>query len=99
MANEYGNDFVVLTDEDGREIEFEVLGSIEYDGLTYVGLIEQFDDPAVQLESDGRMIVLKAIEDDNGEELLVTIDDEELANVLPAFEEALCEEYDIDGEE
>ncbi|MBQ7935036.1 MAG: DUF1292 domain-containing protein [Clostridia bacterium] len=99
MANEYGNDFVVLTDEDGREIEFEVLGSIEYDGLTYVGLIEQFDDPAAQLESDGRMIVLKAIEDDNGEELLVTIDDEELANVLPAFEEALGEEYDIDGEE
>jgi uncharacterized protein YrzB (UPF0473 family) len=99
MANEYGNDFVVLTDEDGREIEFEVLGSIEYDGLTYVGLIEQFDDPAAQLESDGRMIVLKAIEDDNGEELLVTIDDEELEAVLPAFEEALGEEYDIDGAE
>ncbi len=99
MANEYGNDYVVLTDEDGREIEFEVLGSVEYDGLTYVGLIEQFDDPAAQLESDGRMIVLKAIEDDHGEELLVTIDDEELANVLPVFEEALGEEYDIDGEE
>lgn len=99
MANEYGNDFVVLTDEDGREIEFEVLGSIEYDGLTYVGLVEQFDDPVAQLESDGRMIVLKAIEDDNGEELLVTIDDEELAAVLPAFEEALGEEYDIDGAE
>ena len=98
MANEYGNDFVVLTDEDGREIEFEVLGSVEYDGLTYVGLVEQFDDPAAQLESDGRMIVLKAIEDDNGEELLVTIDDEELAAVLPAFEEALGEEYDINEE-
>ncbi len=96
MANEYGNDFVVLTDEDGREIEFEVLGSIEYNGLTYIGLIEQFEDPQLQVESDGRMIVLKAIEDDNGEELLVTIDDNELAEVLPAFEEALGEEYDID---
>ena len=96
MASEYGNDFVVLTDEDGREIEFEVLGSVDCDGITYVGLVEQFEDPAAQLESDGRMIVLKAIEDDNGEELLVTIDDEELANVLPAFEEALGEEYDID---
>ncbi len=98
MASEYGNDFVVLTDEDGREIEFEVLGSVDCDGITYVGLIEQFDDPQAQLDSDGRMIVLKAIEDDNGEELLVTIDDEELARVLPAFEEALGEEYDI-GEE
>lgn len=96
MANEYGNDFVVLTDEDGQEIEFEVLGSIDYDGITYVGLVEHFDDPQAQLESDGTMIVLKAIEDDNGEELLVTIDDEELAKVLPAFEEALGEIYDID---
>ncbi len=99
MANEYGNDFVVLNDEDGREIEFEVLGSIEYEGITYVGLVEQFDDPQQQLDSDGLMVVLKAIEDDNGEELLVTIDDEELARVLPSFEEALGEEYDIDGEE
>ncbi len=99
MANEYGNDYVVLTDEEGREIEFEVLGSVEVDGMTYVGLVEQFEDPRAQLESDGRMVVLKAIEDDNGEELLVTIDDEELAHVLPAFEEALGEEYDINGEE
>ena len=98
MANEYGNDFVVLTDEDGREIEFEVLGSIEYNGLTYVGLIEQFDDPQQQLESDGQIIILKAIEDDNGEELLVTIENDELAEVLPAFEEALGEEYDSEEE-
>jgi len=96
MANEYGNDFVVLTDEDGREIEFEVLGSVEYNGLTYVGLIEQFDDPQQQVESDGQIIILKAIEDDNGEELLVTIENDELAEVLPAFEEALGEEYDIE---
>ena len=63
-----------------------------------MGLVEQFEDPQDQLDSDGRMIVLKAIEDDNGEELLVTIDDAELAAVLPDFEEALGEEYDI-GEE
>lgn len=82
MANEYGNDFVVLTDEDGREIEFEVLGSIEYDGLTYVGLVEQFDDPVAQLESDGRMIVLKAIEDDNGEELLAASPEEDVKSQM-----------------
>ncbi len=99
MASEYGNDFIVLTDEEGRELEFEVLGSIENNGITYVGLVEHFDDPVKQLESDGMMVVLKAIEDDNGEELLVTIDDDELAEVLPLFEEALEEEYDIAGEE
>lgn len=99
MANEYGNDYVVLTDEEGREIEFEVLGSVECDGMTYVGLVEQFDDPQAQLESDGQLVVLKAIEDDNGEEVLVTIETEELAKVLPLLEEALGEEYDLDEEE
>ncbi|MBQ8893507.1 MAG: DUF1292 domain-containing protein [Clostridia bacterium] len=99
MANEYGNDYVVLTDEEGRELEFEVLGSIECDGMTYVGLIEQFEDPQEQLESDGQLVVLKAIEDDNGEEVFVTIDQEELAKVLPLLEEALGEVYDLDSEE
>ena len=98
MANEYGNDFVVLTDEDGREIEFELLGSVDCYGITYVGLVEQFDDPQAQLESDGQLVVLKAIEDDSGEEIFVTIDSEELAKVLPLLEEALGEEYDIDDE-
>lgn len=98
MANEYGNDYVVLTDEEGREIEFEVLGSVECEGMTYVGLVEQFDDPQAQLESDGQLVVLKAIEDDNGEEVLVTIETEELAKVLPLLEEALGEEYDLDEE-
>ena len=96
MASEYGNDFVVLTDEDGRELEFEVLGTVEMNGISYVGLIEQFDDPARQIESEGNMVVMKAIEDDHGEELLVTIDRDELRAVLPLFEEALQEEYDID---
>ena len=99
MANEYGNDYIVLTDEDGQELEFEVLGSVECDGMTYVGLIEQFDDPAAQLESDGQLVVLKAIEDDNGEDVYVTIDNEELAKVLPVLEEALGEIYELDDEE
>lgn len=99
MASEYGNDYIVLTDEDGRELEFEVLGKVEVDGMSYVGLIEQFEDPQAQLESDGQLVVLKAIEDDNGEELLVTIDNDELAAVLPVLEEALGEEYDIKEEE
>lgn len=99
MAKEYGNDFVILTDEDGRELEFEVLGSVECDGMTYVGLIEQFEDPVAQLESDGQLVVLKAIEDDDGTEVFVTIDNEELAKVLPLLEEELGEEYDMDEEE
>lgn len=63
-------------------------GSVEMDGTIYVGLIELFDDPKKQLESDGTLFILKTIEDDAGEEILVTIDDDnELNRVSRVFEE------------
>ena len=88
MSNEYGNDIVTLTDESGAELQFEHFGSVEVDGTVYVGLIELFDDPKKQLESDGTLFILKTIEDDAGEEIFVTIDDdEELIRVSKVFEE------------
>lgn len=87
MANEYGKDIITLTDEDGKELQFEHYNSVEMDGTVYVGLIEVFDDPQKQLESDGTLFILKTVEDDAGEEILVTIDDEELARVSKVFEE------------
>ena len=87
MNSEYGNDIITLTDEDGRELQFEHFGSVEVDGTIYVGLIEVFDDPQKQLESDGTLVILKTVEDDSGDEILVTIDDEELKMVSKVFEE------------
>ena len=87
MSNEYSNNIVTLTDEDGREIQFEHFGSVEVDGTVYVGLIELFDDPQKQLESDGTLFILKTVEDDSGEEIFVTIDDEELQVVSKVFEQ------------
>ena len=97
MASEYGNDYITLTDEDGREIEFEHIGSVEVDGLTYVGLVEVFDDPQKMLESDGQLIILKVVEDESGEEILVTIEDpDELRKAAHAFEEEFDDELEID---
>lgn len=87
MSNEFGNDIITLTDEDGRELQFEHFGSVEVDGIIYVGLIEVFDDPQKQLESDGTLVILKTVEDDSGEEILVTIDEQELEKVSKVFEE------------
>lgn len=87
MDSEYGNDIVTLTDENGMELQFEHFGSVEMDGTVYVGLIELFDDPQKQLESDGTLFILKTVEDDAGEEILVTIDDDdELSRVSKVFE-------------
>lgn len=87
MDSEYGNDIVTLTDESGNELQFEHYGSVEVDGTVYVGLVEIFDDPQKQLDSDGTLIILKTVEDDAGEDIFVTIDDDELEKVSRVFEE------------
>ena len=39
MSEEYGNDFVTLIDEDGNEVEFEHIDTVEYNGVTYLAFI------------------------------------------------------------
>ena len=39
MSEEYGNDFITLTDEDGNEIELEHLDTVEYNGQTYLAFL------------------------------------------------------------
>lgn len=68
---DYGNNFVVLTDEDGVETEFEHIDSIEYKDDTYVVLV-----PAeMVLEEEAEVVILK-IEEEKGEEVLVSVDNE-----------------------
>lgn len=100
MAGEYGNDIITLTDEEGNELQFEHIASVEVDGETYVGLVEIFDDPQKMLESDAQLIIMKQVEDNTGEMILVTLDsNEELEKVVREFEAVLEEEYEIDDTE
>ncbi len=100
MDSEYGNDILTLTDEDGNELEFEHIASVELDGQTYVGLVEVFDDPQKMLESDGTLVIMKSVEDNTGDTILVTLDsNEELERVVKEFEKILDEEYEIDDTE
>ena len=39
MADEYGSDFITITDEDGNEFEVEVLSTVEYNGASYMAVI------------------------------------------------------------
>ena len=73
--NELGNDFVVLTDEDGKEYELEILATVEYNGATYKALI-----PAGSADSDDEEpleVTILKVEEEDGEEFLVTLDDED----------------------
>ena len=91
MSEEYGNNFVVLTDENGKEIELEHLDTVEYNGQTYMAFI-----PAeMSVEDAYELIIMKTELEENGEEMLVTLDDEdEEAEMFQIFSERLEESFD-----
>ncbi|MBQ5321582.1 MAG: DUF1292 domain-containing protein [Oscillospiraceae bacterium] len=100
MNNEdYGIDTVVLTDDEGNEQEFEILDTYEEDDNLYYALTPVLNTPEDMLSGSGELVVLQSVEED-GEELLATIDDEDeyerIGNIfLTRFEE----EYDDEEEE
>lgn len=99
MSEEYGNDIVSVEDENGVQHQFEVLDAIETDEGRYVALTPIYEDPAEAVADDGELIVLKVVEE-NGEDLLVPIeDDDEFDEIAEIFEERLAEMYDFDNEE
>ena len=72
MSEEYGNDFVTLIDEDGNEVEFEHIDTVEYNGVTYLAFI-----PAeISIEEDAEVV------EENGEELLEAVEDDEIADAV-----------------
>ncbi len=93
--NELEVEVLTLTDEDGVESDFEVIGDMEIDGKIYRALIP--------VDEDGdEFVILRLEADADGVETLVTIDDDdEFDKVADMFEDALVDEryYDeCDGE-
>lgn len=89
--DQYGSDFITITDEDGIEYELEVLSTLEYNGNTYMAVIPAAESQdALQLE----VSILKSVEED-GEPILCAIEDqEELEAVYDLIMDALYEEED-----
>ena len=88
-------DVFTLTDEEGNEEQFEILGSIELDGKVYYAMT------SVEEKSDEYVIL--RLEGEEGDDVtLVTIDDDdEFDRVADEFEDKLFGEidYDADGSE
>ena len=90
MSEEYGSDFIVITDEEGNEYELEFLSTIEVGEDTYMAFLPADNDE--DGEEPTEMIILKVVEE-NGEELLEAIeDDDELEQVYEFFMEQLFDE-------
>lgn len=97
MSEEFGPDFITLTDEDGNEFELEHLDTLELDGQTYMAFLpaeyEDEDGAALELEEDDMGLIILKVVEENGEEELATLDsDEELERVYDRFMEVLFSE-------
>ena len=89
MSNEFGNDYITISDEDGNDYVLEHLDTIEADGKFYMAFL-----PADLDEDDEEYgVVILTAEDEDGEDILVSIDDEELLeNLYEQFMERLFDE-------
>ena len=89
MADQYGSDYITISDEDGKEYELEVLSTLEYNGNSYLAVI-----PAAQPGEvpDYGVSILRSTEED-GEPILSIIEDEqELQAVYDLIMDQLYEE-------
>ncbi len=73
MEQQYGDDFISITDEDGKEYELEVLAELEHNGSRYLALVPAGSGNDDE-EEDLEVSILKSVEE-NGEEFLEAIED------------------------
>ena len=96
MSEEYGNDLVTVVDDEGNQHQFEVLDAIETDTGRYVALVPVYDNPADLIEDDGELVSL-TVKEENGEDLLLPIeDDDEFEEIAEIFEERLADLYEVE---
>lgn len=78
MNDEFGPNFVTLTDDEGNDIELEYVDALEHNGTTYMAFfpVVEEDSEDEENEEEYGLVILKS-QMENGEEFLVTIDDEE----------------------
>lgn len=95
MEENFGPDFITVTDEDGNDFELELVDTLEHKGITYYAMFPAVEEDEAtgepkDVDADDEeygLVIMKGIEE-NGEELLSTPDsDEELDEVYELFME------------
>lgn len=92
--DEEDDHLVVLQDEDGKDVQFEHLMTLDYKGASYI-LLEAQQDMEDCLQ--GESIILKIEQDENGDDIYTTIEDE--AEYQEVFQRCLKAVEEQDEEE
>ena len=92
IAEEEMETGIILTDEDGNEVEFDLLDSVEYEGKTYLVMLPADDG------DDGNVIIMLLEEGETEEDdtLLTVTDEKVLDEVYAIFKEANKDFFDFE---
>ena len=86
---EYDPEIYTVTDEEGNELHFALLGSLENEGNEYKALIPVNEDGE---EESNEYVILKCSVDENGEDIFETIeDDEEFDRIADIFDDEFAD--------
>lgn len=92
MDNEFEADLLTLIDDEDNEHVFEVIDTIEKEGGVYYALFPVYDTPEEQVNADGEYYIFEVVEED-GEELLLEVEDEMLLDELSKIFESRFEDF------
>ena len=94
MSEDFGPNFITLTDEEGNEFTLEYVDALEVDGQTYMAFFPAVEEDEAE-EEDLGLVILKSIMVDGEEQLSTPDSDEELERVNDLFmEQLLADEED-----
>ncbi len=92
-----GDSFISVSDEDGNEFELELLDTVGYKDNFYMCFVPADMD---EDDDDYGLIILRSYEDENGESMLASVDDdEELNAVYDLFMERIMADEEADAED
>ena len=94
MDEEVEEEVVTLVDEDGNEVDFYEVATLDYKEKWYILL-----EPAEELEGfeEGELLIYELGEDEKGEETFLPVESEETLNaVFAEFEKMMKEEGEED---
>lgn len=94
LEEDEDTNIVELTDEEGNVVEFEYLSTVEYDKNNYVVLMEISEDEESDEEDEGEVVILKIAQDDKGEDVYVSCDNDETCQKVFDLFMAQVEEED-----
>ena len=95
--NMMADEILTLVDEDGKEMEFEVVGHCEMDGVKYIAIIPADENDEAEFYEYS---ILKSVIED-GEEFFVSFgeddDEDEFDKVAAFFDDMFTQEIDYDA--